>query len=68
MTGFVPAGYAITKNIELDPIPESAKYKALTFSLDDQGIIYRKGKVTADRPGAFLAIWQRPSSSRADSP
>lgn len=67
MTGFVPAGYAITKNIELDPIPESAKYKALTFSLDDQGIIYRKGKVTADRPGAFLAIWQRPSSSRADS-
>ncbi|WP_227006653.1 MepB family protein [Shewanella donghaensis] len=59
--GFTPAGYNVTKNIELDPIPESAQYGGLTFSINDHNIIYRKGKVTADRPGAFLAIWQRPS-------
>lgn len=64
---FVPAGYKITKNVELGSIPESSKYKALTFSLNDQDIIYRKGKVTADRPGAFLAIWQRPHPSSIDS-
>ncbi len=68
--GFVPAGYKITKNVKLDPVPESFKYKALTFSLNDQHIIYRKGKVTADRPGAFLAIWQRPlpSSTASNKP
>ena len=58
---FVPAGYQITKGIELDPVPESSKYAALVFSLNEKSIVYRKGKVTADRPGAFLAIWQRPS-------
>ena len=58
---FAPAGYRITKHIELDPIPESAKYQALIFSLNNKSIIYRRGKVTADRPGAFLAIWRRSS-------
>jgi len=48
--------------IELDPVPESAKYEALVFSLDDKNIVFRKGKVTPDRPGAFLAVWRRPSS------
>ncbi len=67
MKAFVPAGYKITKNTELDPTPESSKYKALSFSLDGQDIIYRKGKVTADRPGAFLAIWRRPPASITDS-
>lgn len=57
---FVPAGYQITKPVELDPIPQSAKYEALNFSLNDRNIVYRKGKVTSDRPGAFLAVWQRP--------
>ena len=56
---FVPVGYRITKHIELDPIPESAKYQALIFSLNNKRIIYRKGKMTTDRPGAFLAIWKR---------
>jgi len=60
--GFVPAGFKITKNIELDPVPESKKYEALVFALNDRNIVYRKGHVTPDRPGAFLAVWQRPSS------
>ena len=59
---FVPAGYQITKKVELDPIPESSKYEALNFSINDMSIVYRKGKVTSDRPGAFLAVWKRPTS------
>lgn len=59
---FVPAGYKITKNVELDIVPESSKYEALNFALNDRNIVYRKGKVTSDRPGAFLAVWNRPPS------
>lgn len=59
---FVPAGYQITKKVELDSVPETSKYEALNFSLNDKSIVYRKGKVTSDRPGAFLAVWQRPHS------
>ena len=59
---FAPAGYQITENIKLDPIPENSKYDALFFALNDKKIIYRKGKVTTDRPGAFLSVWQRPST------
>jgi hypothetical protein len=59
--GFVPAGYKINKNIELDSVPESSKYDALFFTLNEQRIVYRKGKVTPDRPGAFLTVWQRPA-------
>ena len=58
--GFIPAGYKITKGAALDPVPESSKYEALVFSLNHRNIVYRKGKVTPDRPGAFLAVWQRP--------
>jgi hypothetical protein len=58
---FAPSGYNITKKVSIDPIPESAKYDALTFALNNKNIVYRKGKVTPDRPGAFLALWQRPS-------
>jgi hypothetical protein len=58
---FVPAGYKINKNIELDSVPENSKYDALSFTLDEQRIVYRKGKVTPDRPGAFLTVWQRPA-------
>jgi hypothetical protein len=65
---FVPAGYQITQKVELDSVPESAKYEALNFSLNDKRIIYRKGKVTLDRPGAFLAIWQRPHSEDGNKP
>jgi hypothetical protein len=58
--GFIPAGYKITKGVTLDPLSESSKYSGLVFSIDEKKIVYRKGKVTTDRPGAFLAIWQRP--------
>ena len=58
--GFIPAGYKITNGVALDPVPESSKYEALVFSLNHLNIVYRKGKVTPDRPGAFLAVWQRP--------
>ncbi len=64
---FVPAGYQITQKVELDSIPESSKYEALNFSLNDRNIVYRKGKVTSDRPGAFLAVWQRPPSEDLNS-
>ncbi|NRB37065.1 MAG: MepB family protein [Pseudomonadales bacterium] len=64
---FIPAGYRITKNIELDAVPESSKYEALVFGLDEKNIFYRKGKVTPDRPGAYLAVWQRPSSPSFNS-
>jgi hypothetical protein len=60
--GFVPAGYKVTKNVELDPVPESSKYEGLIFGLNHKNIVYRKGNVTSDRPGAFLAVWQRPVS------
>ncbi|NQZ90439.1 MAG: MepB family protein [Colwellia sp.] len=64
--GVIPAGYKITKAVELDPVPESSKYEGLVFSLDNKDIVYRKGKVTPDRPGAFLAAWQRPSLDNID--
>jgi hypothetical protein len=66
LKSFVPAGYTITKNIALDPIPESAKYDALFFALNEHNIIYRKAKVTPDRPGAFLTVWQRPMTQEAN--
>jgi len=65
VNSFVPAGYTITRSVEPDPIPESAKYDALSFALNERNIIYRKAKVTPDRPGAFLAIWQRPMTQEA---
>lgn len=64
---FIPAGYKITKNIALDPVPESAKYEGLVFDLDGQRIMFRKGKVTPDRPGAFLAVWRRPAATATKS-
>ena len=57
---FVPSGYQITKKVELDPVPERSKYEALNFALNNRRIVYRKGKVTSDRPGSFLALWNRP--------
>ena len=59
--GFVPAGYKITNGVELDSVLESSKYEALVFSLNEKNIVYRKARITPDRPGAFLAVWQRPS-------
>ncbi len=60
---FVAAGYKITSDIVLDPVPENSKYQALTFALNNCHIFYRNGNVTPDRPGAFLSVWQRPSAT-----
>ena len=48
---FVPSGYQITQKVTLDPPPESAKYDGLNFHHNGRSIVYRKGKVTSDRPG-----------------
>jgi len=65
---FISTRYKITKNIELCSIPESTKYEALNFSINNQNIVYRKGKITEDRPGAFLAVWKRPCVSNTNKP
>jgi hypothetical protein len=51
----VPAGYKLTKIIELGANPESNKYEALVFALNDKNIVYRKRRVTLGRPSAFLS-------------
>lgn len=58
---FMSAGYSLTKSVEVDPLPESSKYHALNFGLNNLNIVYRKGNITPDRPGAFLAVWKRPA-------
>jgi len=65
---FIPAGYEITKSLKLDVTPESSKYAGLALSIDDKNILYRKGRVTPDRPGAFLAVWKRPPSNKGNKP
>lgn len=59
-TGFSPAKLMLTEPVEIDPIPESANYSGLTFSLNHKRIVYRQAKITPDRPGAFVTVWQRP--------
>ncbi len=59
---FIPAGYTLTRGVELYPTPESKKYEALLFGINNKNVVYRKANVTPDRPGAFLAVWQRPVS------
>lgn len=64
---FIPAGYCITKNAELDIIPENSKYHALNFELNEFNIVYRKGNNTPDRPGAFVTVWKRPISGESNN-
>lgn len=59
-TGFAPAKLMLTEPVEIDPIPESANYSGLTFSLNHKRIVFRQAKITPDRPGAFVTVWQRP--------
>jgi len=62
-----PLGYKLTKDVGLDPIPESVKYDGMSFSLNDNVMVYRKANVTENRPGAFLAIWKRPAKNAANN-
>ena len=63
-------GCEITKTIQVESLPEAKQYDGVTFSLNEKKCVYRKGKVTTDRPGAFLALWKRPilSSSQDNKP
>jgi len=57
---FLPLGYEITKNITIDKEKENLIYSAMSFSLNNKNIVYRKAKITNTRPGAFLTLWKRP--------
>ena len=57
---FSCVGYRLTEAVKVDTVPENSQYEALKFSLNGKRIVYRKGKVTPGRPGAFLSVWQRP--------
>jgi len=62
VNSLVEVGYKLSKSIQADPLPEAKQYHGAIFSLNGKKCVYRKGKVTADRPGAFLALWKRPDS------
>jgi hypothetical protein len=38
---------------------ESVEYGALTFTLDDNLIKFRTGKLTPTKPGFFVTVWKR---------
>lgn len=59
----IQAGFTLTREVALDPNRESEKYDGLIFSIDHKNIVYRKGRITPDRPGAFVSAWQRPASN-----
>ncbi|MFQ3202170.1 MAG: hypothetical protein ACI87I_000466 [Pseudoalteromonas tetraodonis] len=58
---FAPSGYKLPNADELIPHNQNAQYHGYAFTLNQKRIIYRKAKVTPDRPGAFLALWKRPA-------
>jgi hypothetical protein len=60
---FIPLGYKLTGDIEIDPIAENLKYSAMNLGINYKRVFYREAKITPDRPGAFVTLWQRPSSS-----
>ena len=60
VNSLVEVGYKLSKSIQGESLPEAKQYHGATFSLNGKKCVYRKGKVTADRPGAFLALWKRP--------
>jgi len=61
VNSLVEQGYKLSKSIQAELLPEAKQYHGAIFSLNGKKCVYRKGKVTADRPGAFLALWKRPN-------
>lgn len=59
---FSPSDYKLISDLKLDPVPENSKYSSFNFSFNNLEVVYRKAKVTPDRPGAFVTLWQRPST------
>ena len=60
-TSFASLGYKLPSADELVSHDHNAQYHGYAFTLNQKRIIYRKAKVTPDRPGAFLALWKRPA-------
>jgi len=56
----ISAGYKLTETAPLSVKNFNSEYGADEFLLNNNKVVYRKGKTTHDRPGAFLALWQRP--------
>jgi len=69
LRSLIDAEYKLTESFQLESLPEAKQYDGATFRLNNKKCVYRKGKVTADRPGAFLALWKRPHfSSESNKP
>jgi hypothetical protein len=65
---FTPLGYKLPNADELIPHSQNAQYHGFAFTINHKRIIYRKAKVTPDRPGAFLALWKRPADGSNSKP
>lgn len=67
-TSFASLGYKLPSADELVSHDHNAQYHGYAFTLNQKRIIYRKAKVTPDRPGAFLALWKRPADCSNSKP
>ena len=56
-------GLHLTKEPIKDIDPKNEKYGAYTLYLNQKKVLFRIGKVTNDRPGAFVTIWKRCKNS-----
>ena len=65
---FVSSEYKLPNADELIPHNQNAQYHGYAFTINHKRIIYRKAKVTPDRPGAFLALWKRPADCSNSKP
>jgi len=65
---FTPLGYKLPNADDLIPHSQNAQYHGFAFTINHKRIIYRKAKVTPDRPGAFLALWKRPADGSNSKP
>ena len=67
-TSFASLGYKLPSADELVSHDHNAQYHGYAFTINHNRIIYRKAKVTPDRPGAFLALWKRPADCSNSKP
>lgn len=58
---YIPAGMKLTENPKREV--ENDEYEGFTFKLDDRDITFRTGKITPERPGNFVAIYDRIDST-----
>jgi hypothetical protein len=65
---FAPLGYKLPNADDLIPHSQNAQYYGFAFTINHKRIIYRKAKVTPDRPGAFLALWKRAADGSNSKP